>query len=261
MMILIPTLARGPMKQKTWDNLPPRLREVTQFVVAKKEADAFDSAGLPAVVCPVQGVKGLGAVRDWCVKYAAIRAETKLALLDDDLVTWALRGSTPTGDGYLKCGPKEVGKAFTRMDRHLDRYAHGAIGHRLFAQDREELSYNGRALRALFYRVDILVKENLMFDVRTMSDFDMTIKLLRAGYSNVIDSYVVQDHNGSGTPGGCSVYRDAAELQKAAKEIHKRYPEYTKLVTRSGGTWGFDRQDVRVAWARIAKENKAGRIG
>lgn len=272
-LVLIPTLGRGPEKQKTWSNLPPRVRAITKLVVSKAEAKEFRV--LPTLICPEQGgVGGLGAVRQWCLQYAQRNGATALALLDDDLITWSGRGlsnwgtgldahGNPShhirGDGYLKIGPEKVGWIFDRMWRHLRKYAHAGIGHRQFANSRKALAYNQRLMRALFYRTDILKTAKAKFDTRTMSDFDMTLKLLRAGYANIQDNEVVQEHNGSNLAGGCSLYRDAAEVERSARELHRRYDPYVALVERPGAPWGIDgmRVDVRVKWAKLAKDSGA----
>ena len=249
--------------QKTWDNFPPAVRRITQFVVSGKEAPAFRAAGLPVLSCALQGgPKGLGAVRQWCLEYADKLDVKKLALFDDDLIQWSRRGMTTTGDTYAKTGPAEVGEAFKRMWSHLDRYAHGAIAISLFSVGCDELEYNKRALDALFYRVDVLMKHRLKFDMRTMSDFDMTLKLFKAGYANIIDRYVYQKQMGSNKAGGCSAYRDLEEMTRASVELERRYPGFVKLTTRPSASWNYDRDrtDVRIAWARMAKHYNAGPI-
>jgi hypothetical protein len=262
-VIMIPTLARGPQLQKTWDNLSPRLRRSTRLVVARSELRDFQAAKLPAEVCPAQGRDGLGAVRQWCLAWAQRNAIKKLVLLDDDLNTWSLRGADGQRVTYLKTNPATVELVFSDMLRLLNKYAHGAIGHRLFANNRELVEYNGRALRALFYRADVLEKARARFDVRTMSDFDMTLKLLRAGFANVITNTVVQDHNGSNTAGGCSTYRDQDEMMRAATTIVERYAPFAQLVTKTTGGWhgeGAERADVRVQWKKMATYYRAGAL-
>lgn len=263
-LVLITTYGRGPTMQKTWDNLPPAVLKRTSLVVAKSEERAFDNAGFRTLVCPRQGGPGgLGPVRQWCLEWAHRNGFNKLALLDDDLIQWSRRGMTTTGDTYAKCGPDEVGEAFKRMWKHLDDYAHGAIAISLFSQDRPEVEHNKRALDALFYRVDVLINGGYKFDMRTMSDFDMTLKLFKAGYANVIDRYVYQKQMGSNKAGGCSSYRDLAEMERTANELKRRYPEFVTVVDRPGDSWGYDgaRKDVKIAWARMAKFYNARTIG
>lgn len=247
--------------QKTWDNFPPAVRRITQMVVSKAEQRAFQDAKMPTLVCPLQGgPRGLGAVRQWCLEYAHRQGVRKLGLFDDDLIQWSRRGMTTTGDTYAKTGPAEVGVAFQRMWGHLDHYAHGAIAISLFSVDCPEVEYNKRALDALFYRVDILMQNKLKFDMRTMSDFDMTLKLFKAGYANVIDRYVYQKQMGSNKAGGCSAYRDLREMTEASLELARRYPDFVKLTKRPSEHWNYaeDRTDVRIAWARMAKFYNAG---
>jgi hypothetical protein len=148
------------------------------------------------------------------------------------------------------------------MWSHLDRYAHGAIAISLFSIGCDEIEYNKRALDALFYRVDVLMANKLKFDMRTMSDFDMTLKLFKAGYANILDRYVYQKQMGSNKAGGCSAYRDLAEMKASAEELARRYPDFVKIVKRPGESWNYaeERTDVRIAWARMAKYYGAGMV-
>ena len=259
-LILITTYGRGPDHQYTWKNLPEHVRQDTQLVVSPDERKAFVVAGYPVVVCPKQG-QGLGVVRQWCVDYAHNKGYVKLGLFDDDLVQWSRRGMTKTGDTYARCGAEEVGRAITRMWGHLDRYAHGGIPISLYAQGHDILEFNKRALDALFYRVDILKSGRYKFDMPLMSDFDMTLKLIKGGWANVIDYYCYQKQKGSNLPGGCSSYRTLDGMRAAAAELEMRYAPFVKVVTRPDN-WGLkgERADVRVAWKKLAEASRATTI-
>ena len=104
--------------------------------------------------------------------------------------------------------------------------------------------HNHRACKALGVRWD----RKLL-----MSDFDVTLQLLRLGHPNAIIYSHCWDQGASNAPGGCSTYRDPEVLAEEARILAQLHPGYVTVVDRSAKNWrGFDgtRTDVRIQWRK-----------
>jgi len=122
----------------------------------------------------------------------------------------------------------------------------------------ESVKYNTRCMNAYAFDFKVLRKAGIKFGrMPIMEDFDVTLQMLRKGISNAVLFDFCWNQTGSGKKGGCSLYRDS-DMQSAAARMLKRFhPDYVKLVTKeSKSQWqGMEtRTDVRIAWAKAAKE-------
>ena len=76
--IYIPTLGRAG-KQKTYLNLPEKLKKITTLVVREEEANLHGDLPITVIDKPV---KNVAETRQWIAYYAGV---TRYAVLDDDL--------------------------------------------------------------------------------------------------------------------------------------------------------------------------------
>jgi hypothetical protein len=117
---------------------------------------------------------------------------------------------------------------------------------------------NTRILRVLGYNRKILAKENITFGrVQVMEDFDVALRLLRAGYPNCILNHVAHNQKGSGAAGGCSTYRTPQVQAQAAHVLAALHPGYVKVVEKTTKTaWGGGtRTDVNIQWKKAYAES------
>jgi hypothetical protein len=246
MRIFIPT--KGRREQLTWNALPKSvLDKYNAVLVTQDDSDYADlkDRGYPCLFAPVQGIS---ATRQWILDNSV---DDKVVMLDDDLSSWAARDFL-TGS-YVKADDVDIGAAFGDLDSLLNSHAHAAIGHRQFAHTKPLIEYGTRALRALGYRRDILARENIRFTLPLMEDFEVTLKLFRAGYPNAVIYSVVQDQNGSDRPGGCKDWRTLERHNAAAEALQKMFPRFVRLKEVEGWDIGV-RKDVSIQWKRALND-------
>lgn len=250
MIIYIPSAGRVG-STRTDKKLPTAvLRKYNaQLVVPAKEARAYAVASdLDVLGCPARGIS---ATRQWILDRHPNSDELVL-MLDDDLSTWDIRQpGTPTR--YLVGDAKQITQAFADFEKQMRNHIHGAIGHRLFAQEQDEVEIGGRMLRALAYRPSALRKLGVKFRIPVMEDFDVQLQLLRKGYPNLVYYRMVQGQGASNNDGGCSTYRTPELQTKAAEHLRKLHPDFVKVVHKHTKSWknGMEqRTDVKVAWQR-----------
>ncbi len=260
MRIYIPTLNRVPARQYTLRELGPYLikQYKATLVCNAKDADKLDQGAHGAYSVEVCNAKGIAATRQWIIDNTT---DNIVLMLDDDLASWSWRRDKADGTvGYLRAtegqrreGFKEFAKLFGQR-----KYSHGAIGHRLFANNRQRLDFNTRQLRALCYDADVLAKEKIKFRIPVMEDFDVQLQLLKRGYKSVQYNQLTQEQRGSNEAGGCSTYRTHKVQAAAAHELARLHPDCVKVVQKEltkgwGGEMGGIRTDVKVQWAKAIR--------
>lgn len=245
MQIVIPSSNR-PLKQTTFDNLPPQIQQRTSLVVPMEQYASYEQ--YPCVLTPPH-IKGIGATRQWiCDEFGG-----HILMLDDDLVFATRR--VDESSKFLDSTPAEIVDLVDNIERTLKAgFYHGAVAAREGANRyADPFLYNVRCLRALFYNADILKQFKIKFtDMEVMEDFHVGLSLLRLGFPSVIHNYIVQNQNGSDLPGGCSVYRTPDVQARAARLLEEKHPEFVKVVSKTTKTaWGGQtRTDVRVYWKK-----------
>lgn len=244
MEVFIPTLAR-PNRQETWKNLPDVVRERTTLLVNYEDSNNYTR--YPHILLPPE-VKGIGKVRQWVIENAG----PKVVMLDDDLRFAVRRTDDPTK--FQDATQDEITKMFEGISAALNVYAHVSVSTREGGnRNTADFVWDTRLLRVLAYRTDILQRKGISFDrLPVMEDFDVTLQLLREGYSNVALNWIVQDQLGSNLAGGCSTYRTLAVQRKAALELQALHPDFVTVVTKQTKTaWqGQERTDVRIQWKK-----------
>lgn len=253
MRIYIPTMGRLT-KQHTWNALPQELREKTFLVVDDSEFNEhFDMYGEGHVLGLPKQYNSIGKVRQAIIDFHDVeKYGSKIIMLDDDLGFNMRR--TDIRSRFLPATDEAVIEGFKLVEKLLDEHAHGGIRARQMSQDAPDIEYNCRTLRALAYDVSVLRKENVRFDrLIVMEDFDVTLQLLRMGYSNFNISTIIQGQSTSNAPGGCSTYRDAERQAQGANGLAALHPEFVKVREKKTNWtgWGSDtRTDVTISWKK-----------
>lgn len=253
MKIYIPT--RGRVYQETFTSLPQELRDRIIFVVPHGALDI--AGGPPRTLNTPPEINGIGPTRQWIIDNAT---DKKIAMLDDDLVFAARREDEPTK--FREALPAELLILINSIDALLDDYAHVGVSTREGGnRDTNNYAFNTRLLRVLAYRTDVLRNEGIRFDrLELMEDFDITLQLLRRGYTNCKINWIVHNQRSSNAPGGCSTYRTLEKQSQAARGLRELHPEFVSVVTKKTKTaWnGQERQDVIVQWKRAFCADTAG---
>lgn len=245
MKIFIPT--KGRIKQLTMEALPIELRkryDATLVVQTEEDYNRLRSY-YPTVWADAEGI---GATRQWILDNST---DDKVVMLDDDLCSWSRRNHF-TGQ-YVKAGPHDIVEGFELLDELLSDHAHAAIGHRQFANTKPLVEYGTRAMRALGYRRDVLARENIRFTLPLMEDFEVTLKLFRAGYPNAVFYGLIQDQLGSDQPGGCKYWRTLERHNAAAEALAEMFPRFVKLKDVEGWAIGT-RKDVSIQWKKALND-------
>ena len=233
----------------TYKGLPADIRKRVKFVIQEREQDLWEPWE-SLVVLPDE-IRDLPTTREWIQHNMG----TKVCMMDDDLVFATRREDDPTKFRAIEDGDLE--RMFDHMNMALDHYAHVGVSHREGAnRNTEEYLFNTRMMRVLAYRTDVVVREGVVSN-RTpdVEDFDVTLQLLRKGYTNCILNSWVHNQGGSDQSGGCSEYRTPLTHDRDVRifaDYHKGFVKVVKKKTKDG--WGAledgYRTDVIVQWKK-----------
>jgi hypothetical protein len=141
-------------------------------------------------------------------------------------------------------------------DRLDNGYAHGGISAR---QGNNHIPRSTvdciRVNNAHFFDSSVFQGEEIRLpQAPVMHDFYFSLKLLTLGYPNTVAYHHCWSQRGSGTKGGCSIYR-TQELQRTwCETLHREFPDFVKIVTKkalSGGSvFSGERIDVNIQWLK-----------
>jgi len=182
-------------------------------------------------------------------------------MLDDDL-DFAQRT-----DGKLhKATATEIDAGLERLEAWLeDGWVQVGLGPRAGNHTvPEPWAEVTRQYAALGYDVPAVLASGATFAPETdpMEDFDMTLQLLERGYPNRVSYDFVIGSAGANARGGCSAYRTAERMHRAATTLAARHPGVVTLVTKRSTTWAKlpERTDVEVAWKRAYRQRHQGSL-
>jgi hypothetical protein len=253
MDIVIPSRGR-PHSQESLKQLRAAGLYVT-VVVPMAELESYlhhaEDPWVRVVGLPEQ-IQGIAHKRQWMLEN--IGTDDAFIMVDDDLTFFKRRTDDPSK--LTDISPEELYRAFQELSNVL---VGGVAAHAGFAAregaNRQTASrvHNTRIMRVLGYNRAVLRQHNITFGrIPVMEDFDVALRLLRAGYPNLILNNYAHNQKGSGAVGGCSVWRTPQVQAQAAQELAKWHPGYVKVVEKTTKTaWGGGtRTDVTVQWKR-----------
>ena len=237
-------------KQTTWASLPRDVQARTKIVVPHNEREAYKA--FPLFSTPPE-IKGIGPTRQWVLENSV----KKVVMLDDDLVFAMRREDNPSL--FQNATDAEVVKLFKDIETHLDDHAHVGVATREGGnRNTEDYILNTRMMRILAYDAELVRGHKLKYHrVQFMEDFDMTLQLLRLGYSNLLINWVVQNQSGSNLQGGCSQYRNVQTQELAAHMLKEHHPDFVRVVikqTQVAWTGMKQRTDVVISWKKAYSE-------
>lgn len=251
MQIVIPTYKRD--RVITLENIPDHLHNRIWIVVAHDDQHRLD---YPNKIVMDKGVNGMGETRHWIAHHTD---DEKLLMLDDDLQFFCRKDP----DNTYKLRPLEPDEyewMFAQIDEWLDDYAHGTIsargGNNNVFPDR--FRENERCFRVLAHKTAELLTVDQQ-RLPAMTDFDVTLQLLRRGYPNFVSYYYAQEGLPEQAPGGCSEFRTIATKTFAARRLRRLHPEFVRCrekKTKSVWGEGVPNVDVIIQWKKAYESSK-----
>lgn len=212
MKIFITTLGRVD-NQTTLKNLLGTNRNITLVVQDheyKEHKNKYASDQVKVIALPKE-IKTLGPTRKYMLETFN---KDKIILLDDDL-EFSYRDINRK---IIKSkDPIVLNNMLDKIEQNLEVLAHvGIISKALLGQSKNkpefqnEYKENTKCVRFLAYNTS-LFPEGLQFGrVDIMSDYDLTLQLLKKGYPNIVLlSHCQQDPGANTKKGGCTEQRNA----------------------------------------------------
>lgn len=239
-------------KQITWNGLPQEIQKDTKIVVPWDEREAYRNF-------PVLTDKSI--IRD-VTKTRQFLVETTsgpMCMLDDDLTFAVRRTDNPTK--FATAEADDIEEMFNDIELNLITYPHVGVASREGGnRNIEPYLYNTRAMRVLACDCGVLNSLKIRYDrLKLMSDFDVTLQLLRAGRDTVVLNWIVNNQAGSNAAGGCSQYRTKPMQEADAHLLQSFHPEFVRLsikTTKQAGMWA-ERLDVTCAWKKARASHGA----
>lgn len=229
MKIIIPTHRRVE-KQKTFSFLPESLHKDTVLIADEVDAPALrellKDTEAKVVVHPPE-IDSIAKKRAWIIQNSS---EDKILMLDDDL---RFEVQDKPDNTYLRrAEPEEVGKYIKQVEDYLDDYAHVGISARQ-GNNRLERPYreNSRMMYALGYRPEVLREHCELGRIEHREDFDYCLQLLKAGYPNIVLTYIAvgQDYNNAG---GASEQRTTEASNQDAYKLAELHPGLVRTTEK-----------------------------
>ena len=250
MHIYIPTLARAD-KQITLRSIPKSWLSRTHFVVCKNEVEEYKKKH----DVDVMSVAELGTAP--ARQHIIDNAHGKYVLMLDDDMTFSFR-KEDSSIKLTRCTEKDIMDMFQLLYSWLEEgFVHVGVSQRGGNNYvLEEYKENTRMNNAYAYNVEEFRKTPAKFRLTGMEDFDVTLTLLEQGLPNRVTYKYCWDQKGSGTEGGCSVYRTYQMQKKVAHKLYKLHPNLVRIVSKESKTgWkslgSTQRIDVDVLWHKV----------
>lgn len=257
--IFITTLGR-PRVQDTIKNLSPDVLRRTVLVVQAHELGEHrwvwgDHPYLRTIMALPEEIKTLGPTRAFLHDFSKKSGFERYILLDDDLKFYARRD--PKDWHLSKAEPEEVTRMFLELEGKLNAgYKHASISGREGNNRIPEYGKeNTRYMRVLGYRTDF--PEGVVPGrIDGMSDFDLSLQLLRKGCASYTLFRYAQGQPGTQTAGGCSINRTHETHDREIDFMVKEHAPFVKKrmkVNKTGGEFGT-RNEVTVFWGRAFEQ-------
>jgi hypothetical protein len=254
MEIFIPTFNRSE-NQVTWNNLPPVIANQTQLVVQSgdynKNHPAYNRYGAKLYILPPH-ITNIGQTRQWLITHHG----SHILMLDDDLDFAVRRTDDPTK--FRPATSTDVIQMINVIQSCLEEGVPlvGVSSREGGNYDTSQFKTATRQLRVHGVNTTFFREKNIRYDrIPFMEDFDATLQVLEAGYTNrVLNGWVHNQRGGSNAKGGCSTTRTLEAHNEAAIELKKLHPKFIRLVDKDSGNWGGSRIDVHVSWKKAYNE-------
>lgn len=265
MQIIIPTHGR-PHKQTTLDSIPPEIRQDVLLVASTQED--FDILKKKHANVRIAPVKTIADKRQWIMENVK---KDKIFMLDDDMYFFGrcplqfrvYDGRWKLTDDRHKLLSRDYASdaalvgAFEHISAMLDDVAHVGLSSRM-GNDTEpyEWKMNTRMMHAIGYRRDVFLSvPKLKFnEVQCREDFNVTLKLLRQGFKNLVLYSYCCSPGPYGAKGGAHGERTVALSNEQAELLAEIHPGLVKVVDKSYDN--VPRKEVIVQWKRAFEHDR-----
>lgn len=248
--IYIPTLSRVD-RQVTLQSIPKDWLRDTHLVVYKDEVKSYQKK----YDIDIMSVDEIGTAP--ARQHIMNHAHSKYALMLDDDMTFSCRREKDNIK-LFRCTEMEVITMFQLLYTWLEEgFVHVGISQRGGNNYvLEEYKENTRMNNAYAYNVKEFYKAGAEFRLTGMEDFDVTLTLLEKGLPNRVTFKYCWDQKGSGTEGGCSVYRTYQMQKDVAHKLYQLHPNLVRIVSKESKTsWkslgSSQRIDVDILWNKV----------
>jgi len=246
-------------KVKTWDNLPPKVKEHTYIVISEKEYAAYrDHYGHSALVVAPDHVVDYSTKFQWLMS-EIIDGYSKCVILDDDL-----RFATREGEKLLAVATKDqqikLEETLLSMEQHLDDVPLVSLHPRQMGH-LAPLPYKENGKVICMQAINRDVCGGITVDrFPILADVALNLWVLSRGLGNRLLTDCVLDFGSCQAEGGCSITR-TADMQRDAVEYYAAmYHPYFKVVRKKpkGENWLADeegyRTDFRGQWKKLNED-------
>lgn len=253
-VLLIPSKGRPALRGATADMLVAA-GFAPVFVVPESEVVDY-TLGNPqcCVVGHPDSLLGLPKAMKFALDLCTDSAYRNVAIVfDDDLIFYNRFDGTSR---LPKNGPEETALMVDWLYRAAAKYGHATISPTQFNNAHPDITEEGCAARSvLAYDVDLLRLLDIQIDrVPSKNDYDITLQLFRAGYTNVCSFDMChKQYDGPNLKGGCTPYRNEALHEEASNRLAELHPGLVTVVTKTKPEWPFPRKDVRISWKKALK--------
>lgn len=263
--LIIPTLGRLD-RQRTYNNLPQKWKDKTQFVVQDHEYDAMNERYPGKVLRLPKAIKKLSPTRQWIWDefYG-----TRHMVLDDDFDHFKYKAPAKPEDNVEtkwvshNMTDEEFDDAFDTFNRWADEEGiyHGGFSTSWTVPDPRwwPIQDNVRIATNCYFDSKNLPR-NLIWDrLETSQDFDANLQLLTQGFPNRVNTKYRVSVGGTNIKGGCSTYRTAETMSRVHKQLHDLYPEFVNLkkkTPKSGPLAGQEFIACHIMWRKAYESSK-----
>jgi len=265
--LIIPTLGRLD-RQRTYNNLPQKWKDKTQFVVQDHEYDAMNERYPNKVLRLPKEIKKLSPTRQWIWDefYG-----TRHMVLDDDFDHFKYKAPAKPEDNVTtkwvshNMTDEEFDDAFGLFNKWSDEgFYHGGFSTSWTVPDpRQWPEQQNVRIATNCYFDSANLPRNIIWDrLETSQDFDVNLQLLTQGYPNRLTSKYRVSVGGTNIKGGCSTYRTAETMSRVHTQLAELYPDFVNLKTKipkSGPLQGQEIIACHIMWTRAYEESKRKR--
>jgi hypothetical protein len=242
----------------TLEWIPRGLLQKTILLVNRKEFKEYRDRYSDLVRVQQTAVEGISKTRQYAITHIADREEVECILMLDDDMRFYKRPDM-SKPGLVKSTPGQVRAMLDKMAGFSmlpNFFACGLSARQGNNHIDKRWIDNTRMMNAYAINVTALRKEKVKFsETQVMEDFWVTLNMLTRGYKNRVLYEFCWNQNGSNDSGGCSSYRTAKVQAGAAMKLHREFPDFVKLVTKTAIAPKYwegmkERTDVRIQWKK-----------
>lgn len=267
LQLVIPTHAR-PYRQTTLMQLPAKLRRNCLVVTSTtNDADTIASVYEHKNIAIAKDTTCIAEKRHWIMKNVKAKY---IFMMDDDMTFfqrcppqqrkygkngWEM-AHTPTLNHFLNGAvEKDFATAFAAITTKF-RSGHAAVGlSSRMGNNRmvETWAINTRLMHAFGINSAVYHRLKLNFgEVKCREDFNIALRLLRAGYFNGVYFDLCCSPGSYDAAGGASTERTLEQSNAQAHYLATLHPKFVKVVERKYKT-SLQRMEVIIAWKKAAQ--------